>query len=414
MTASFAPSTALRGGGVYPHLDVTPILTGLNVVVPTPFLGMHLSRNTFDPSFVISTGANAGLPYPPLPAENYTYGWARSLDCAPVWRPINTANGVYDAAQVALLDTWVNYCYARGLKTIYTMYATPAWAASTVIDFTDQYGYQYGANHPSDLGSTGSVFLNTFVTWLVNRYNSGGVSKITAIEIWNEPLYSTAASSYFTGTGAQLAQMGKAVYQAAKAVDPNIIVLSPAFVGSPSRITTYLAGVVGDTTTGANWINAVAYHYYDFNVPNAVWQGDIPNTDIRDQILPIKAAMTAGGAGSLPLYDTEAGWLTTPWNGFSSAKRAQLIKMSGLVHAAMGFVAQIYYKPDGYYLADGTVNPNYTEITSCLFGGPLVDQNIAAALLWVNQLSGKTITEIGNVSGGGMYAITTTGIIRTG
>lgn len=139
------------------------------VTVPLKFSGI---QNTAYP-FTYTTAPNA-------PNLTCTSSRERNHDiggqCGQ-WLNINTSAGVYDATKVARLDAWIDQCYADGREVIFALYGTPSWIASTTINFSDQYGRQYAANHPSDTGVNGSAALNTFVTWVMNRYNSGVVKK---------------------------------------------------------------------------------------------------------------------------------------------------------------------------------------------------------------------------------------------
>ena len=70
--------------------------------------------------------------------------------------------------------------------------------------------------------------VEKFVDALVRRYNGDGVRRIQKFEIWNEPNFQGYA--YWRNSAADLAAVGRTVYQTAKAVDPGIQVLWPAFV----------------------------------------------------------------------------------------------------------------------------------------------------------------------------------------
>lgn len=408
-------SSALLGVG---RSEVNIAMTGLNVTVPKYFLGAHFSRVVWDSSMTIPSGANAGNPYPALPNASWGNSWARSLDNCPNWRQLHTASNTFSSSYLAMLDEWVNYHYTLGIKLIYVIYGTPQWAASTATNHTDQYGQLYGANPPSDLTSAGSTFLAQFVTMLVTRYNTGGVKKIAALEIWNEPHFDATASSYFTGTPSQLGQMAKTVWQAAKTIDPEITIVSPGIVGN--FMAAYLSGVIGDGTTSANWQDAMAYHHYDFGINAGIEQSDFIKNDLVDLLLNgYKRDMDNAGIPNMPLWNTESGWISYgAWSGFTDVKRSRLIKCAGLIQAAAGVRLCTYYLADGgYFKSDGTVNSFYesnSNNSGNLFGGPYTNITIQSALQWVANLGGKTINEIGYSSGGGMYAKTTTGTIFTG
>lgn len=320
------------------------------------------------------------------------------------WRQINTAAGVYDATSVARLDTWVNQCVADGVEIIFTIFGTPTFIASTVPDFTDQYGNRYAANTPTDVSSAGCPSIAAFVTWLLGRYNTGGQRRIQYIEAWNEPLFSTAASSYWTGTYVQMAQVMKGVYAAAKAADPGIVVLSPGFAGMSGGLSpmvqNLLTAAVGDGTTGKDWCDGVAYHPYSFGVARY--------PVIEDMNFKQFMADCAAYAAGKPIYATEVGFLQD-WQTLSQIERARIIKQHALVQAAYGVKLIQWYSADYGYTSGAGVSPTY--VADNIIGGPLTDQTIREAFTWVQSLGGKTLYEVGYLGGKLMYGITNAGTV---
>lgn len=396
----------LWGHGSGQARTTEPILKWLNSTVPNEFLGLHIGRYWYDDTLLISTGPNAGRRYA-QPNITWRYDWVRNHDNAPSWAELHTGPGTYNQAMLARLDAFINYAYTNGKKVCYTIFQTPVWVATT-LNYRDPYGVLYGANPPNDLTSSGSPKLSEFVTFLINRYNAT-VRKIHAIETWNEPRFPPLSNNdFFSGTAVEMARMAKAVYTAAKAADPGITVLSPSFTNAQTFIGQYLTASVGDGTTGKDWQDAVAIHWYNALTFNGRYSTDINKDSINAVIKSYQATIAASGFAANQLWDTECGWVVTEYPTWTIKQKARSIKIAGLIRAALGVQSCIYYSAGaGYYNSDGTINPNYTNLN--LYGGPLVNYEIAEALDWVAKLAGKTITEIGFAADGGLYARTTTG-----
>ena len=319
------------------------------------------------------------------------------------WRQLNTSAGVHDATAVARIDTWLNQCEADGIEVIWTVFGTPSWIARTTPNHTDQYGSLYGANVPTDLSSSGCPSVEAHVTWLLNRYNTGGRKRIHYIEAWNEPLYSTAASTYWTGTYQEMAQMTKAVYQAAKAVDPSVIVTSPGFAGMAGglfpMVRNTLDAPVGDGTLCKEWCDAIAFHPYSLGVARYPLHA---SHELKQFFIDCELS-----APNLPIYNTEVGFLQD-W-AISQEDRARIIKQHALTLAANGVKMVQWYSADSGVGTGSNIPASY--VADNIIGGPLVDPTIRAAFEWVQALGGRTLYEVGYRTGNVMYAVTDQGTV---
>jgi polysaccharide biosynthesis protein PslG len=124
------------------------------------------------------------------------------------WRSVEGAcKGCFDWAD---LDRVVAAAGARGIRLIARLDHQPDWARIAPAE-----------NGPPDNPDD----YTDFVAQLVWRYSSGG---IPVIEIWNEPNLSRewGGAVIDRNQAAQYVYMLKLAYQAAKAIDPNITVLS--------------------------------------------------------------------------------------------------------------------------------------------------------------------------------------------
>lgn len=276
-----------------------------SVTVPANFLGMHINNP------LLATGTAD-----PPPA--FTYGTYRSQSAGISWRHINTSNGVYDWSK---LDAIINYERGLGHDICYTFYGTPQWAAS-ITGTNGPYGGNGEASPP-----TSNATAASFITALLTRYNTGGVRKIKYIELWNEPSFAQVVDNlhYWWGTAAQLVATAKAVADAARAVDPGIIILSPGFdqVSPVNNLAIWLAANDGSGNLGKNLIDGVAFHaYYSTGYgPMSIFNG---GTNYYVDITRVKAAIIGAGlSASTPIYCTEWG-LSTAVGGTVLAQFAAL------------------------------------------------------------------------------------------
>lgn len=167
-----------------------------------------------------------------------------------VWGNQNPADGVYDWSQT---DNILNPVAALGHPIWYTLMACPTWAAKPEHQGTPGlYGVDGSFSAPANMANLGA-----FVTQLVTRYRG----KIRYLEIWNEPAYD-GSSAFFVGTATEMAQMARVVYQAAKAVDPTIIITSPSDWSAGAFLEPFLIASDGDGGFGRDWIDAICAHPY--------------------------------------------------------------------------------------------------------------------------------------------------------
>lgn len=273
----------------------TTLFTG-SVAVPSDYMGMHYfgyPANGRSPATTEPVNFVAGV------VRNHNYNQKEQ------WKSIETSNGTYAWTS---MDSWVTTHKTRGSKTVWTFYGTPSWATSGDA-CEDAYGTA-GGSSPVD----SQADVSDFITTLVTRYNDAAGTwrvanptlgkGIDYIEIWNEPNFNESCSGFWNGTAAQLATMGKTVYQAAKAVDSSITVLSPAFV-SDGYADSYLAASDGASGTGADWMDGLAMHFYSRGESGSMsWS---PNSDLSNDIATAETSLSDAGITGTPIYDTEHG-----------------------------------------------------------------------------------------------------------
>lgn len=262
---------------------------------------------------------------------------ARCLDSgAGAWGNTHTADGVFNWTR---LDGFVDYHFAqRGRKLLYCFSYTPTWN-SPYPAVNDAFGQPGGGQVPVDM-TKGA----TFVTALLNRYNTGGNKPFMGIEAWNEPSFYApgTASQNWCGTPAQLAQFTRLINVAAKAADPSILVLSPGFTngtasGVPSTYVNtmygYLTASDGAAGYGKDWIDGCCFHNYD-TADNSI-SGHVAKIELYRRIIA-----TAGLSANYPLYQTERGVNVTE-------HPLHWIRMA-CIDAALGLKMSVQYACDFY------------------------------------------------------------------
>lgn len=275
------------------------------VTVPRNYLGMHCNFPQ------LATGVSN-------PPPTFGFGTYRTQSAGIAWNHCNPSNGVYNWT---LLDAVIDYHYSRGRDICFVFYGTPTWAAS-ITGTNGPYGGNGEASPPSN-----NAFAGTFITALLTRYNGSGVKKIRYLELWNEPSYGVTASNlYYWGTAVQLVATSRVVFDAAKAVDPTITILSPGFdrVDPDNTVAAFLTAVDPvSAKTGLQLVEGVAFHaYYTTGFgPMSIVNGGTP---YYVDMTRIRAAIvSAGGSVSMPLYCTEWG-LSTAVGGTVLAQFAAL------------------------------------------------------------------------------------------
>ena len=335
------------------------------VAVPTTFSGLHSHR----------------WPVGSSPAPTYGYGTVRSLNFDPaddlgiLWYGINKADGQYDWSK---MDQWVQTHYSAGKQLVYSLYGTPAWCSSNT-SANDMYNQAGGDRMPSSL-----TCVQKFVDALIRRYNGNGVRKLQMIEIWNEPDF--VGIPYWRDTAADLAKLGRTVYQTAKAVDPGIKVLWPSFVHWSSGVTVWENNLVyGQASDGAggvgkDWADGFAFHFYSYSTEMDT---------LMDYQETARKTLEALGKPNWEMYNTEMGFGDGYAATLSIEVKAVLIQRWMALCAAYGNKLAVLYSHDGSNLGSPATNP----------------QMAAAANEIHSRLAGKTIREAGVLEDGRVFVV---------
>jgi len=335
-----------------------------SVSVPANFIGMHAHR----------------WPGGSSPAPTYGFGTARSHDHNPdntggvKWNSINKAEDQYDWTH---LDRWVDTHHSAGRDTIYTLYGTPSWCATS--QRIDPYGQPGGESPPTDVR-----YVEKFIGALTQRYNGDGTRRVKMIEIWNEPVFSGEVKKFWIGTAQELAEVGAALYTSAKAVDAGVTVLWPGFVEWYDGVVVWPQQVeYGNAPargkTGKDFADAFAFHYYDFNNDHNV---------LMDTIESARATQAELGKSDWKEHNTEVGIGDGRAADLSSEDVAQRIQRWSILSAAYGTATMNLYSHDGGNIKNPSENP-------------VVSAAIDASH---QRLAGKTITAGGLLNDGRAFA----------
>lgn len=321
------------------------------VAVPRDLLGMHFHRWPFGGS----------------PAPTFPFDTVRSLNYDPArtagglhWNRIERAEGEFDWK---LMDGWVDTHFNAGRRLIFTFYGTPRWCSTSALE--DPYHSPGGDSKPADLR-----YVARFITELVKRYNSQ-TRKIACLEIWNEPNFYGAI--YWRNSAADLAAIGRTLYQAAKAVDPGITILWPAFVnwlGKKDRVPNlfpeshqaYARASDGADGTGLKWADAFNFHFYQSQ----------PTTDLHDFMNHQDSMLAVRNSLIRPdwdIYLSEIGILDGIGEKMTSEQIATLIRRWVMFSAAYGnrFIG-LYSYESATNLGDPAHNPVVSAAISDIHG----------------------------------------------
>lgn len=295
--------------------------------------------------FGISSAEDPRASMPTIPHASF-----KVIDCGCGWDALETAQGVYNPVAVAKLDSIVEYCYSRGIDVVYSHKRTPAWAGVT------------GSNYREPASAT---YYNNFLAWMYARYGT----KIGYYEGWNEP----NITGWFTGTTANLLTHQTMLYNAVKAQNPSLKVLSPVF--------DELRGVASDTLNlsaylaagGGSYFDIVAHHWYRFQNINEQIPVNFPYGRLmfnRAISAALFATLAANGVTGKEVWCTEV--------GYSTPSRANLAEAVVFL-ASQGVTRNILYSWDLAGWPDMRLNQHiedYNAVRNLLLGKTLTAVNV--------------------------------------
>lgn len=167
---------------------------------------------------------------------------------------------------------------------------------------------------------------------------------------------------YWSGTPAQMAAQAKTVYQAAKAVDPAITVMSPEFVegydGELDHIAAWANSADGAGGYGSQWCDSVAYHFYNYDAPARVTKFGFEYPVVQ-RFSDLSATFSASGLTGKPIHASECGY-TSGWKFIDTVtepkNRVAVLKRTAACIAALGAKSWIGFAHDVSFIGDPSVN----------------------------------------------------------
>ena len=235
------------------------------------------------------------------------YGYIRQLFG---WFEIEPAPGVYvdqfGNSTWEKYDRIVDLAYQRGIEVVARLDKPPVWARAAAE-------YPEVAGPPDRLGDFGN-----FVTQVVSRYQG----KVRFVQIWNEPnLEGEWGRQPIDPAG--YVELLKVGYEAAKGVDPNVVVLmaglAPTDQRGPYNLSDLLFLQQVYDHGGAAWFDIAAVMVYGYGYsPDDRRLGFARNNFSRP--VQTREIMERNGDAATPIWAVEYGWVSLPenWDGESS------------------------------------------------------------------------------------------------
>ena len=239
-----------------------------SATIPETYFGMHI-HSMVRPR----PGMSAADPWPIVP-----FGAWRLLAAYVDWPNLEPSKGQW---QFSTLDNYVNLAEQRKVEILMPLVLTPGWASSRPNE--KSYYTTGNAAPPKDLED-----WRAFVRAVAIRYKG----RIHYYEIWNEP----NLKGFFTGTPQELVTLTAEARKILKEVDAANLVVSPSatMAQGVAWLDQFLAA------GGGKYVDVIGYHFYVApDAPEAM----VPLIKrVRDVMLKHRVA-------SLPLWDTESGWM---------------------------------------------------------------------------------------------------------
>ncbi len=225
------------------------------------------------------------------------------------WQDIETAPDVYDWT---VLDLYLPAAQQYGLKVLISVVTAPEWAREPGVDLS-----KHGPpDNPQDYAD--------FVSDILRRYPG----MVHAVEVWNEQNLDREWTSTEGLTAANYVELLRVSYQAIKAVDPGVIVVSGALAptGLSDGVSAWDDFVYMDQMIEAgllNYTDCVGAHHNGINVspdytsdaipddPTAQFRGPFDNPHHSwsfRSTLQTYASKIALAGGDQKLCVTEFGW----------------------------------------------------------------------------------------------------------
>lgn len=220
--------------------------------------------------------------------------WRQGCDLVRLWDSgtridlISPVRGRYNWSR---LDYYVAQAQKTKTLLVFCLGATPQWMIGPQVP--PYHGaFSQWSNYLPDL-----TLLAEFVAALVEHcQRPDGTNGLYAVEAWNEWNAGNFLDS--KATPQQVADLGKTVYQAVKAVNPNVLVTTPTPCWSNGYPEVHMEAILAAGV--GQYCDVVTFHGY---LPT----GADPSA-IAPHITAIRNSMQNHGVGEKLLWETESGW----------------------------------------------------------------------------------------------------------
>jgi hypothetical protein len=296
------------------------------------------------------------------------------------WYFMEPTKGVYNQTYLDRMDNAIDYMESKGMDPMVVIASTPTWVSGTPSgDSSPQsepplrsvIGSGCVATKTNCTPYNGVSDYDSFLSYLMNRW----AGKVNEYEVWNEPdggwAWQTTQSNYLTAAtddAIDYTTLLKSAYTAAKAINPNVLILGPALSNTQLAQETFLKTIYAQG--GKNYFNVYTQHYY-CDPPSDNYCGttsadqrtaddpQVTGSLFEQNMYPI---MEANGDGSKPIWITETGYNSyTAGGGVSQATQGEYLTQSYQEAKTLPNVARLYwYEMDS--TGTGTTTQNYYGI----------------------------------------------------
>jgi hypothetical protein len=250
---------------------------------------MHLlwsdvSDSRMDTLFDEARAANVGV-------ARVDLGWS-SLE--------QEGKGRWSSWYLGQIDKVVNKAEARGIKILFSLDWTPCWASSAPDSLKQNCAGSWWSRSVQLYPPNNAQDYADALAFLIRRYGS----RVAAWEIWNEP----NSDTYFKASDkvGAYAALVKAAYPAAKAADPNSVILAGSLQNADANFTDalYKHGVKG-------YFDAFSVHPYNGDRDPATSIGSQYGQYTFTEGVPLVHNVMAQYGDNKPMWLTEFGWNTS-------------------------------------------------------------------------------------------------------
>jgi len=334
--------------------------------IPDTYFGLHIHHLDLP----------TPTPWPSMPVPEW-----RLWDAGVNWPDLEPGKGQW---QFDRLDRYVSLAQQHGTGLLLPLGGSPSWASARP-EVLSNYSPGFTAE-PANLDD-----WRAYVRTVATRYKG----RIQAYEIWNEP----NLKNFWTGTIDQMVTLTKEASAIVHSVDPRAIVVSP------SATTEFGLRWLSDflQAGGGRFVDVIGYHLY-LDSPTKAPEELVP------LIQRVRQVMADNNLGSIPLWNTESGWLN-PARFDSDEVAAGFLARAYILAWAAGIQRFYWYAWDNRSMAIVTykedehlVTPaghSYKVIEQWLVGARMDGCTESADQTWTCQLNrlGKKEWMVWNTQG---------------